>query len=524
MAKVYNEMDEITRALRASKELVKSNTATIKYNGMNVHIVGDCPLCGKNLVAKDIEDESTGCNCDHTVYARDVITDPERRFIADELLNKLKEIIKYYMRYDIYDPDKDGIVNYSDRAVEADMVQWENVIGKPDLDPIKIANAIKYTHHHLNKEAIDMIGFNVMSVEPMWNDEEWPYPISAKELPLDQLVMRNIYISPDRPVDAYTGDIWIKVEPGTNKIVGIEVKKNLADWYRLDLTELVTNIANQIIQNLLDDLREFIIDDHEKLKNLQGGTTNEHYHLTYEEWYILRKIVEEYKKDNPYVPPKPEPKPIIEYDVDGGPAPEQVYVFDFDGGFAGTDEYEYTIDLDGGGASEGYVIPLYEPEENKIPYIFDAGYGKEGINAFVYDGGFAGTIEALYGEILDAKFAEEEEYEDDSHVYVPDDDDDDDEEEDVFIIDYDDWDNGFSNNNIFINEYDGGFAWWVDQYKREGDGGFASHDGYNHTDKITDDFTAGGSTSKTYSYLYDGGFANTSEDLYDEILDGKLDD
>ena len=111
--KIYNEIDEITRALRASKDLVKETTTTIKYNGMNVHVVGDCPLCGKNLINTIKQDEDNGsCKCDHKVYARDVITDPERRFIADELLNKLREIIKYYMRYDVYDPNKDGIVNY----------------------------------------------------------------------------------------------------------------------------------------------------------------------------------------------------------------------------------------------------------------------------------------------------------------------------------------------------------------------------------------------------------------------------
>ena len=360
-------MNISTKALRDSSSVI-SNSAnkTINYNGMNIHSAEDCPICGRPIYKEAVEEE----DIELELLASNVITDPNRRFISDEWLYILKEIYKFYMRADIYDSDKNGIVDYSERAKEADSVDWNNIKYRPNIDADIIQKCIEYLHHHLNKESLDMLSHNPYTNNPMWNNEEWPYPKKATTITLQTMALRNFYIGATEPLESNDGDFWLQIDNNTNRIKSINIRKNSIEWYILDTNDLITLIANRISDN--------IIDDHEELYNLQGGSYNQHYHLTKEEYLLLQEIIEQYKNPN-----------IIPSELDGGPAPNQKYIADYDGGFAGTTENEYELDFDGGFA--GFFEINNGPAEEQVLYDdppYDGGYADTLMYQKEVDGGY----------------------------------------------------------------------------------------------------------------------------------------
>lgn len=223
----------------------KDARPTHRFNGMNVYVADYCPICHRALDKDKEEDQEPN------ILARRIITDPERRFITDKLLDLLDTISKSYMNITIYDTDQNGIVDVAERALVADKVDWNNIENRPpNLTAAIIDELVASMHKHDNKIALDAISIDTTRNLPMWDGQDWPSNTVAKEMPLASKSIRNTYITPDMPANAYTGDVWIENERNRNEIRAFHINRGGSQWISLSINEVADIVKDKVIDTL----------------------------------------------------------------------------------------------------------------------------------------------------------------------------------------------------------------------------------------------------------------------------------
>lgn len=264
-----------------------------RFNGKTVYSLDKiCPFCGNGLLTTESEDEKETI----TVKAENVITNYDRRFISDELLEKIAQVLSTYMNYQQYDSDKDGVIDKAKLAENVKSIEWDEIQNKPEINLDGINKAIEKAHEHTDLSAINKISQSNGS--PTWNSQDWPYPTKNNNiLPLNQLAYRNIIITNNvNYANASVGDIWFQVKDSDINLsdaivdaVNIKIADN--KWASISINDLMTRAVNLITPTIYDIVEQTQITDHEQLGNLQGGTSNEHYHLTKEEYDKVKELI-----------------------------------------------------------------------------------------------------------------------------------------------------------------------------------------------------------------------------------------
>ena len=264
-----------------------------RFNGKTVYSLDKiCPFCGNGLLTTESEDEEETI----TVKAENVITNYDRRFISDELLEKISQVLSTYMNYQQYDSDNDGVIDKAKIAENVKSIEWDEIQNKPEINLDNINDAVNKAHEHTDLSAINKIGQSNGS--PTWNSESWPYPTkNSNTLPLNQLAYRNIIITNNVDyVNVGVGDIWFQVKDSdtdsSNAIIDtLMIKITDNKWASISINDLMTRAVNLITPTIYDIVEQTQITDHEQLGNLQGGTVNEHYHLTKEEYDKVKELI-----------------------------------------------------------------------------------------------------------------------------------------------------------------------------------------------------------------------------------------
>lgn len=242
MPGVVQSPSPFLKALIDSKDTAPNNN---RFNGMNVYIADYCPICHRALNKDNNEDEKPN------ILAKRIITDPERRFITDKLLELLDTISKSYMNITIYDSDKNGIVDVAERALVADKVDWNNIENRPpNLTTAIIDELVSSMHKHNNKIALDAITIDTTKNLPLWDGRDWPSSTVAKEMPLASKSIRNTFIMPDTPSNSYTGDIWIENERNKNEIKAIHINKGGNQWISLSISEVSDIVKDKVLDSI----------------------------------------------------------------------------------------------------------------------------------------------------------------------------------------------------------------------------------------------------------------------------------
>lgn len=242
---------DVSNPLR--KALITSRHTGATFNGMNVYVPDYCPLCNRDRNEDNTGNGSGKCDCScckDDIPASRIITDPERRFVPDTLLEKIREIIDSYMHISIYDTNRNGIVDLSEDSLNAQSVEWDNIKNKPGITHITWEEVYGSVHKHLNKIALDKIGIDPATDEPTWDDSEWPYPQTAPQNPIDRKFMRNIIISPFLPPNMNDGDFWVEVEISVNRIRGFHFKKSDNEFYSLTINDLINIITAKVLEKI----------------------------------------------------------------------------------------------------------------------------------------------------------------------------------------------------------------------------------------------------------------------------------
>ena len=292
---IEETLEKTSKTYRANKNILSYKSKS----GINVY-ADTCPVCGKGyIITEEEEDEDT----EETILATQITTTPERRFISDSDLEELDEISKTYMNINNY-TGSNGFdkVNKAKEADVALSIEWENVSNRPNLDYTNVNDLINNSHSHSNKSALDKLSFDSDTNEPLWNNEEWPYPVTVNYHDLSGQYIRNIIINnKDVKVNnenLYIGDIYFKVDYNTDDIVNINIKYDRNKYYTLSVENIMLNILDQVESPIRRIVDESVIVNHEELYHLQGGDSGEYYHLTEDEYNTLQNIIREYKNRN----------------------------------------------------------------------------------------------------------------------------------------------------------------------------------------------------------------------------------
>lgn len=202
------------------------------------------------------------------ILAEYIISTPEKRFVNDALLEKINEVINTSMDKNIYDSDNDNIVDLSKKSLTTDSIEWNNILHKPSLDMDKIDETIKLKHSHDNIESLQLLS-NSKANTPLWNNKEWPYPTSSKIQPLNEFHNRNIYIDSEDPKElSKDGDIWFNINFSTKSLISINVRID-NEWYKLDINNLMTSLANNISKTFNNKQPFYKIDLNDSKINLE---------------------------------------------------------------------------------------------------------------------------------------------------------------------------------------------------------------------------------------------------------------
>lgn len=99
------------------------------------------------------------------VLADNVITSNAKQFVSAEekaiihnMIDGITGTTRKIMYKDMYDRDNDGIVDVSKKALVADVVLWDNVLGRPNIPVTKITTTVDAAHTHPNLDILDKIG------------------------------------------------------------------------------------------------------------------------------------------------------------------------------------------------------------------------------------------------------------------------------------------------------------------------------------------------------------------------------
>lgn len=134
------------------------------------------------------------------ISADNIIPTNDRQFISTEekvflgsMLDTISHKAKHVMYKELYDRDNDGIVDIAKKSLVADVVLWENVIGKPDVPTNVIDECAKQVHTHPNIDILDLIGID--------HDENLTYKGRAFKLPENLMDKNNYDVDGDGVID-----------------------------------------------------------------------------------------------------------------------------------------------------------------------------------------------------------------------------------------------------------------------------------------------------------------------------------
>lgn len=101
------------------------------------------------------------------VSADNVITTNDRQFISSEekvflgsMLDTITHKAQHVMYKELYDRDNDGLVDVAKKSLVADVVLWNNVLGRPEVPTTVIDECAKQVHTHDNIDILDKIGID----------------------------------------------------------------------------------------------------------------------------------------------------------------------------------------------------------------------------------------------------------------------------------------------------------------------------------------------------------------------------